>query len=66
MGFSIYLKWVDTLADILLVTQRLLSCVLLLCVLLLCFVFCVLCFVLSFPASLWLAESLWWRLGFTL
>ena len=43
MGFSIYLKWVDTLADILLVTQRLLSCVLLLCVLLLCFVFCVLC-----------------------
>lgn len=31
MGFSIYLKWVDTLADILLVTQRLLSCVLLLC-----------------------------------
>jgi hypothetical protein len=24
-----------------------------------------LCFVLSFPASLWLAESLWWRLGFT-
>lgn len=37
MGFSIYLKWVDTLADILtdtlLVTQRLLSCVLLLCVL---------------------------------
>lgn len=59
MGFSIYLKWVDTLADILLVTQRLLSCVLLLCVLLLCFV-------LSFPASLWLAESLWWRLGFTL
>lgn len=51
MGFSIYLKWVDTLADILLVTQRLLSCVL--------------CFVLSFPASLWLAESLWWRLGFT-
>ena len=56
MGFSIYLKWVDTLADILLVTQRLLSCVLLLCVL---------CFVLSFPASLWLVESLWWRLGFT-
>ena len=52
MGFSIYLKWVDTL----LVTQRLLSCILLLYVL---------CFVLSFPASPWLAESLWWRLGFT-